>query len=40
MASDMDCVVTLTTEKVSHSDQSETSDELTGTTVAHVCSRL
>ena len=27
MASDMDCVVTLTTEKVSHSDQSETSDE-------------
>lgn len=40
MASDMDCVVTLTTEKVSHSDQSETSDEITGTPVAHVCSRF
>ena len=40
MASDMDCVVTLTTEKVSYSDQSEPSDRIKRRLVAHVCSRL
>ena len=40
MASDMDCVVTLTTEKVSYSDQSEPSDAIKRRLVALVCSRL
>ena len=40
IASDMDCVVTLTTEKVSYSDQSEPSDAIKRRLVALVCSRL
>ena len=40
MASDMDCVVTPTTEKISYSYQSETSDGIKRRLVAHVCSRL
>ena len=40
MASDMDCVLTLTTEKVSYSGQSEPSDGIKRKLVAHVCSRL
>ena len=40
MTSDMDCVITLITEKVSYFDQSETSDGIKRRLVSRVCSRF